>query len=67
MDKGTKKYNTYNASIVKALVEKYGFSTQYIRQCIRGERNSLSADKIRRDYKSMNTPSEKKVQEFLND
>ena len=68
MDKSKKKkYNKYNASVINALIEKHGFSGRYIRECVSGERTSLSADKIRKDYHSMIAPSEKKVKEFLND
>ena len=66
MDKSKKKkYNKYNASVINALIEKHGFSGRYIRQCVSGERTSLSADKIRKDYQSMVAPSENKVKELL--
>lgn len=56
-----KKRNSYNAIVIKAIAKKYNLSTQYIRQCVRGDRNSLTADKIRSDYKDM----DKEVQNFI--
>ena len=46
----TKKNNTYNVIAVNAISEKRGISKQYIRQCIKGDRNSISADIIRKEY-----------------
>ena len=53
MDKSTKKNNKYNSQVVNKLSEKYGFTTQYIRQCLRGDRNSLTSDTIRKEYKKL--------------
>lgn len=46
-----KGYNSYNPVIIKKLVEKYGFSIQFIGQSLRGERTSDSSLKICEDYK----------------
>lgn len=46
----TKKNNTYNVLAVKAISEKRGISKQYVRQCIKGDRNSISADSIKKEY-----------------
>lgn len=45
-----KKSNTYNVSVINHISEKRGYSKQYIRQCIRGDRNNLTADKIKKEY-----------------
>ena len=50
MSKSTKKYSKFNSQVVNALSEKHGFTTQYIRQCLRGDRNSLTSDTIRKQY-----------------
>lgn len=51
MDKNnTKKNNTYNALAVNAISKKKGISKQYVRQCIKGDRNSISADIIKKEY-----------------
>lgn len=46
----TKKNNTYNVLAVNAISEKKGISKQYVRQCIKGDRNSISADIIKKEY-----------------
>lgn len=62
MNKSTKKYNKFNAGVVNALVKKHGLSSQYIRQCLRGERNSITSDTIRKQYNTM----KKEVESILN-
>ena len=47
-----KKY-TYDPKILDALVLKYGMTKVYIRMCLRGGNNSLTADKVLADYKSL--------------
>jgi hypothetical protein len=49
----TKKNNTYNVVAVNAISEKRGISKQYVRQCIKGDRNSISADIIKKEYRDM--------------
>lgn len=44
------KQNSYNVTAVNALHKRYGLSKQYIRQCLRGDRNNSTADTIRKDY-----------------
>ncbi len=53
MNKSTKKNNKFNSQVVNALSKKHGFTTQYIRQCLRGDRNSLTSDTIREQYKKL--------------
>ncbi len=63
MNKETKKNKrfTYNQQIIKAIVEKHGFTSFFIRQCLSGNRNSISADTIKKDYKIL----EKKIKETI--
>ena len=55
MDKNNKKktYNQYNPIIIKKLKQKYGLSTQFIGQSLRGDRTSDTSLKICEDYKIM--------------
>ena len=55
MNKNNKKkpYNQYNPAIIKRLKEKYGVSTQFIGQSLRGDRESETSTKIKSDYKEM--------------
>lgn len=66
MNKPTTKRNNYNADAVDALIEKHGFSKMFIQQCLRGDRNSLTADKIRQDYADLVRPTLKKIEQFKN-
>lgn len=51
MDKNNiKKNNSYNVIAVNAISIKWKISKQYVRQCVRGDRNSISADNIKKDY-----------------
>ncbi|HEY1194226.1 hypothetical protein [Flavobacterium sp.] len=55
MSKETKKNRkyTYDQRIIKALVEKYGLTTVYVRQCLSGHNLSITADRIKNDYKEL--------------
>lgn len=55
MSKNNKKkpYNQYNPAIIKQLKQKYGLTTQFIGQSLRGERTSDTSQKICDDYKQM--------------
>ena len=51
MDKNTiKKNKSYNVVAVNYISIKWKISKQYVRQCIRGDRNSISADNIKKEY-----------------
>jgi hypothetical protein len=51
--KNTQKRNKWNSLVVNKLSEKYGFTGYYIRQCLKGERNSQTSDTIRKEYKEL--------------
>jgi hypothetical protein len=63
MDKRTKKNTkyTYDPSLIKALVEKYGYTPSYIRKCLNLNSNSITADTIKADYKEL----EKNLKDIL--
>lgn len=52
-NKQKKEYATYNPAIIKKLKEKYGLTTQFIGQSLRGDRQSETSTKICEDYKIM--------------
>jgi len=68
MDKRTKKNTkyTYEPSIIKALVEKYGYTPYYIRQCLSGNSNSITADNIKTDYKELDKKLKAALLIFIN-
>ncbi|MBD1420805.1 hypothetical protein [Sphingobacterium chuzhouense] len=50
MDKNTKKRASYNTLVIERLHEKYGYSKNYIRECINGTRKAEVADILKREY-----------------
>jgi len=50
MNKSTKKYKKFNSQVINKLSEKYSLTGYYIRQCLKGERNSVTSDKLCREY-----------------
>lgn len=58
MSESTKKSSPrtnkkFNHLAVKRLAVKYGLTEYYIRQSIKGDRNSETSDKIRKEYKTL--------------
>ncbi len=48
-----KKRESWNLIVLNKLEEKHGFTKYYIRQCLRGDRNNITADTIRKEYASL--------------
>ncbi|MDV2447784.1 hypothetical protein CMU93_09770 [Elizabethkingia anophelis] len=67
MDKPTKKRQNYNTEAVKVLAKEFGVTVQYVRQCIRKEKYSLTADAIRKKYYELADPSSKAINDFRTD
>ncbi len=66
MNKPTKKRQSYNTAVVNILSEEFGVSTQFVRQCIRKEKHSLTAETIRKKYHELANPSIKAIENFKN-
>lgn len=62
MSKSNQKPNRYNPVVVQQLSVKHGFTKIFIRQCLKGDRNSLTADTIRKEYRDL----VRKVEDALN-
>lgn len=45
-----KKNNSYNVLAVTAISRKLNVSEQYVRQCIKGDKKSINADSIKKEY-----------------
>jgi hypothetical protein len=58
-----KKY-TYDPKILDALVLKYGMTKVYIRTCLRGDNQSLTADKVKADYAALKTEFSQTLEKF---
>ena len=66
MDKSktkNKKY-TYDVKILDALVVKYGMTKVYMRKCLRGDYVSLTADKVKSDYASLQKEMNEALKNF---
>jgi hypothetical protein len=50
-DNQKKNYNKYVSVVINRLKDKYGLSTQFIHQSLRGDRVSETSEKIVADYK----------------
>lgn len=66
MDKPTKKRQTYNTDVVKALAEEFEVTLQFVRQCIRKEKHSRTAQNIEKKYHLIANASLQKIKEFKN-
>lgn len=64
MAKNTKKRHTYNTAVIKVLSEEFNVSEQFVRQCIRKEKHSITAQKIEKHYRIMANASLQKIKEF---
>ena len=66
MDKSTQKSRygrKYKREILQALEHKYGVTSQFIRQSLRGDRTSDTSIAICDDYKKMETALNKALSE----
>lgn len=53
MNKPTKKRSKYNEQVLVALKEKHGYSIDYIRKSLRGDRVGFIPDKLKKEYKKL--------------
>lgn len=53
MSKNNGKYNTQRAFIVKELAKKHEVSDAFVRLAIKGERDSDTAERIKKDFKEL--------------
>ncbi|MEY3500879.1 MAG: hypothetical protein RL308_2548 [Bacteroidota bacterium] len=58
-DNQKKKYNKYISVVINRLKDKYGLSTQFIHQSLRGDRVSETSEKIVAEYKILAAEVEK--------
>lgn len=53
MDKNIKSKPSYNQDVLKIIKERYGFSYDYIRKAIRGDRTGTNCDLIKSEYQRL--------------
>ena len=66
IDKLMKKKNIYNGKILEALEKEFGFSIDYIRKSLRGDRSGIMPDKICARYKSLDNVASKAIENEMN-
>lgn len=64
MDKNTQKRLSYNTQIIKVLSNSYQVSEYFVRECVKGNKKSLTADEIKKKYNQLNNPTLEKIEEF---
>jgi hypothetical protein len=64
MCKSIKKRMNYNQEAIKALSDEFGVSTTFVRQSIRKDKHSLTAQTIEKKYKELVSATLKAVADF---
>jgi signal recognition particle receptor subunit beta len=65
-NKRTNKKQNYNEEILNILETKYGYSIDYIRKCLRGDRTGIMPDEIVKEYKALHAASKKAIKRAAN-
>ena len=63
MNKPTKKRNNYNEDILNNIKERLGYSLDYIRKSLRGDRVGEMPDIIKKEYKALEAEAKKAIKE----
>ncbi|MFD2566109.1 hypothetical protein [Pseudotenacibaculum haliotis] len=61
MSKPTKNRINFNEDALIILKKRFGYSLDYIRKCIRGDREGLMPDTIKKEYKVLTKAAEEAV------
>ncbi len=64
MNKSNTNRPKYNSDVVSALAEKHKVGTAMVRAALRGDRNSITSETIRKEYAELVRPTQKKIEEF---
>ncbi|KIO52922.1 hypothetical protein [Flavobacterium hibernum] len=62
MDKNIKTKVSYNQHALKIINNRYGYSYDYIRKAIRGDRVSLICDTIKTEYYKLNNEAKRAIE-----
>ena len=65
--KSKQKRVIYNEDVIKALKDKYGFTTNYIRMSIRGDRTGTIPLQIQEEYKKAAAEAKKAAEKRINE
>ena len=66
MDKNKKTKPSYNQDVLKIIKERHGYSYDYIRKSIRGDRVGIICDMLKAEYQKLNNESKKAIENKLN-
>lgn len=61
MDKNIKTKPSYNQDVLKIIKSRYGYSFDYIRKLIRGDRSGVVSDMIKAEYNKLNNEAIKAI------
>lgn len=53
MSKSTIKRQNYNTQVVERIAEKWGVTTRFVTMALKGDRESETAETIKKDYKRL--------------
>jgi len=56
---------SYNQDVLKIMKNRHGYSLDFIRKSIRGDRASLTSDMLRAEYHKLNNQSKKAIENML--
>jgi hypothetical protein len=62
MDENTKKRNNYNTDVINRLAQKYGVTDRFVRQSLKGDRDSETAETLKKEYHKMVKALDDKLQ-----
>lgn len=61
MDKTSKKRKNYNTEILNVLSSRYGYSIDFIRKSLRGDRVGEMPDVLKKEYKILEIEANKAI------
>ncbi|SHM75441.1 hypothetical protein [Flavobacterium saccharophilum] len=62
MDKNIKTKPSYNQDVLKIMKARHGYSYDYIRKSIRGDRVGIICDMLKEEYNKLNNESKKAIE-----
>lgn len=66
MDKNIKSKPSYNQDALKIIKNRYGYSYDYIRKSIRGDRVGIICDMLKAEYNKLNNDAKKAIEDRAN-
>lgn len=66
MDKNNKTKPSYNQDALKIIKERHGYSYDYIRKSIRGDRIGIICDMLKAEYNKLNNEAKKAIEDRAN-